>query len=103
MSVSYLLYQCSFTISRRVDFCLFYFNIDRVRNIFTASNLLICIISIADGDSEKVERDNSTDSAVPIAGASTASGVGRREGEAGHDDGTQCHYRGEYHSNLRKK
>lgn len=40
----------------------------------------------SDGNSETVKRDNRADSAVPVAGASTASRFGRREGEAGHHD-----------------
>lgn len=49
---------------------------------------------ITDGDSEKAKRHNSTDPAIPVAGASAASGIGRGESETGHNDGTQRHYWG---------
>lgn len=51
-------------------------------------------VLIADGDRKKAERNNRTDPTVPIAGAPAASGLGRRESETGHNDGTQRHYWG---------
>lgn len=41
-----------------------------------------------DGDSEKVERDNSADPAVPVAGAPAAGRLGGGARETGHYDRT---------------
>lgn len=62
-------------------------------------NLFLCqcldflfIVFIADGDCKKAERDNRANSPIPVSGAPTASGLGRRQGETSHNDGTQRHY-----------
>lgn len=56
--------------------------------------LLKLCFDVADGDSEEIERYNSSNFAFPVARTPATSSVGGGEGETGHYDGTQRYYRG---------